>query len=70
MASAIREDSRRISETVSRARRNERIRIKLCLYLNLGYEALWGGAPDWNRIGISLRAEYERRFQTAGVCAA
>ncbi len=65
----LREDARRISETIKRGRRNERCRVKLCLYLNLAYAVLWGGEPNWSIVGIKVRAEYEARFASKGAAA-
>lgn len=42
VATAIREDADRISDTISRNRKNRKIRRKLSEYLNLPYEKLWG----------------------------
>lgn len=63
VAGLIDEDERRLSEAIGRARRNERVRVKLCLYLNMRYEALWGGEPAI-RAGVDreLRADYDARF--------
>ena len=49
VGAAIDEKPNRISDTISRARRNERIRRKLARHLNLGYEALWGEPPAAKR---------------------
>jgi len=62
VAIEIGENDRRLSETISRARRNERVRVKLSLYLNMTYEALWGGEPNWNAVAGNLRVDYETRF--------
>jgi hypothetical protein len=61
------EEARRVSETITRGglgsgRRNERCRVKLCLDLNLAYEALWGGEPNWDIVSSKVRADYETRF--------
>lgn len=42
---AIEVDPKRIPETIDRKRPNENIRQKLCAYLNLPYEKLWGAKP-------------------------
>ena len=64
-AAAIDETEPRASETISRGRRNERVRIKLCLYFNLSYETLWGGEPKWRQVTATLHERYEERFGAA-----
>ena len=39
------EQPNRISDTISRSRVNERIRVKLSAHLNIPYEKLWGEEP-------------------------
>lgn len=65
-ATAVDEPEPRLSETITRGRRNERVRIKLCLHLNMAYESLWGGEPNWNVVAAGLRADYDARFTASG----
>lgn len=48
IATSVQVDPKRISETIDRRRRNERIRQKLCTHLNLSYERLWGSEQQAN----------------------
>jgi hypothetical protein len=45
VARAMEEQPNRLSDTINRKRRNQRIRRKLSEHLNISYEILWGEAP-------------------------